>query len=361
MAEPQEKDARTEEATPKKIQDALDKGNTPHSREISSAFSMLTIGLLLWIYADPIGLRIGVFLSQFIDRPYDFRLSTGEHAVELLMLVAVDVGAGVLAIVAVLLVTGVLSGGVQNTPRIVFDRIEPKWSRLSLAQGLKRIFGARGQFELLKSIAKLLIVSLVGLTVLQQFQYLTIDPMMTDPSKLPEALTGHLSVLVFSIATCFALLAAIDFIWSRRQWLVDLRMSKQEIKDEHKQTEGDPLLKARLRSIQRDRARRRMISQVPTASVVIVNPTHYAVALRYDRGVDPAPRVVALGLDAVALKIREAAEANDIPTIEDKELARALYAAVRLDQQIPNEFFKPIAEILIYISKKDGKAARGLR
>jgi flagellar biosynthesis protein FlhB len=151
------------------------------------------------------------------------------------------------------------------------------------------------------------------------------------------------------IGASLAAIVAADVVWSRIKWRMDLRMSKQEIKDEHKQAEGDPLMRARRLSLARDRSRRRMLAAVPRATVVIANPTHYAVALRYVRGDHAAPVVVAKGLDHIALKIREIAESHEIPVVEDKALARSLYDAVTLDRPIPPEFYKAIAEIILFL------------
>jgi flagellar biosynthetic protein FlhB len=155
--------------------------------------------------------------------------------------------------------------------------------------------------------------------------------------------------LVSAISIATIVLVAADLVWARIQWRRDMRMSRQEVKDEFKQSEGDPAVKARLRSIARDRSRRRMLAAVPRASFVVVNPTHYAVALRYVRGTDAAPFVLAKGADLIALKIRETAEAHGIPVIENKALARSLYDGSQIDQFIPAEFYRTVAEIIHYL------------
>jgi flagellar biosynthetic protein FlhB len=183
-----------------------------------------------------------------------------------------------------------------------------------------------------------------------------VNAMFTDPIQIPE-LTLMLTVRLLT-AVCIAtvLLVVADLMLVRFQWRRDLKMSKQEIKDEHKQAEGDPLVKARMRSLARDRARRRMIADVPRATIVLANPTHYAIALRYVREEGGAPVVVAKGQDLIALKIREIAETHGIPVVEDKPLVRSMYDSVEIDQQIPPEFYRVVAELL-YVFYNDKRNA----
>lgn len=179
--------------------------------------------------------------------------------------------------------------------------------------------------------------------------------MYTDPVALPEMILSIAMRIVSAICIATIVLVAVDLAWARFHWRRELRMTKQEIKDEHKQAEGDPLIKARLRSLARDRSRQRMIASASRATLVIANPTHFAIALRYNREENPAPLVVAKGMDVIALKIREVAEKNRIPVIENKALARALYEAVQVDQVIPAEFFRPVAEIIYFLQSKQAR------
>jgi flagellar biosynthesis protein FlhB len=179
----------------------------------------------------------------------------------------------------------------------------------------------------------------------------------TDPTAIPELALSLALHLLGAVSVATVVIVAADIVWTRVNWRQELRMTRQEIKDEHRQSEGDPLMKSRLRSLARDRARRRMMAAVPRATLVIVNPTHYAVALRYMRAEGGAPLVVAKGLDLIALKIREIAEEHDITVVEDKPLARSLYDAVEVDQMIPPEFYKAVAEIIHYFQGRDGRGA----
>lgn len=195
-------------------------------------------------------------------------------------------------------------------------------------------------------------MTVVVVFVLRSSEARAFEAMYTDPVALPEMILNIAMRIVSAICIATIVLVAIDLAWARFHWRRELRMTKQEIKDEHKQAEGDPLIKARLRSLARDRSRQRMIASASRATLVIANPTHFAIALRYKREENAAPMVVAKGMDVIALKIREVAEQNRIPVIENKALARALYEAVQVDQVIPAEFFRPVAEIIYFLQSK---------
>ncbi len=352
MAEEQDKESKTEEATPHRIDEAIKKGNTPVSREVAQFASILAIASCVPIVAHAFGAKLLGSLMALIERPYDFRMDVGADAL-LLMATVGSATSAVLALpLVVLMIFGIMVSLLQNPLRFVGNRIKPEMSRISPAKGFTRMFGAQGRVEFLKSIFKLTILSACAIAFLLNYKADLVNSILLEPAALPQALAGQLLNVLVAVGLSLAGVVAADLVWSRIKWRMDLRMSKQEVKDEHKQSEGDPLLKARRLSLARDRARRRMLSSVPKATVVIANPTHYAVALRYVQGDSGAPMVVAKGLDNIALKIREIAEANDIPVIEDKALARSLYAAVSLDRPIPPEFYKAVAEIILYLMSR---------
>jgi flagellar biosynthetic protein FlhB len=234
----------------------------------------------------------------------------------------------------------------------VLQRITPDLSRISPLGGWSRLFGSQGLVEFAKSLFKLAAVTVVVAFVLRSSEAKAFEAMYTDPVALPEMILNIAMRIVSAICIATIVLVAVDLAWARFHWRRELRMTRQEIKDEHKQAEGDPLIKARLRSLARDRSRQRMIASASRATLVIANPTHFAIALRYNREENPAPIVVAKGMDVIALKIREVAEQNRIPVIENKALARALYEAVQVDQVIPAEFFRPVAEIIYFLQSK---------
>ncbi len=232
------------------------------------------------------------------------------------------------------------------------DRIAPKFSRVSPAAGWSRLFTARNGTEFAKSLAKLSIVGFIAFLIVKAEISSSFVTLYSDPVGLADHLLSVCVRLFSGIAAAVFALAAADLFWSRLHWKRDLRMSKQEVKDELKQLQGDPMVKARQRSLAMERSRKRMMNAVPTATLVIANPTHYAIALRYVRSEGGAPKVVAKGQDLIALKIREIAEKNEIPVIEDKALARSMYDRVEVDMMIPSEFYRVIAELIHFLSNR---------
>jgi len=291
-------------------------------------------------------------LQGLLDDPEGFPLSTGADAQNLLTVVGLQALRFLVPLVVIMMVFGLAASLLQNAPRMVLQRIAPDLSRISPISGWNRLFGTQGLVEFGKSLFKLGSVSAVVAVVLRSSEARAFEAMYTDPVALPEMILNIAMRIVSAICIATIVLVAIDLAWARFHWRRELRMTKQEIKDEHKQAEGDPMVKARLRSLARDRSRQRMIAAASRATLVIANPTHFAIALRYKREENPAPLVVAKGMDVIALKIREVAEQNRIPVIENKALARALYEAVQVDQVIPAEFFRPVAEIIYFLQSK---------
>ncbi len=349
MAEDTDKESKTEAATEKRVRDAIEKGDIPFSREAPVFASILGFLLALAFFARGQAAQLAQSLSPLLDEPRGFRLETGEDAVMLLNQVAFATGRFLLPFLVLLCVCSLAASLLQNLPRFVGDRITPKWSRVSPMAGLSRIYGLQGQVEFLKSVVKFLSVSVVALLLLRSERTRAVNAMFVDPSQLPELILTVSIRLVSAIAIAIIVIVAGDLVWSRIRWQRSLRMSHQDIKDEHKQSEGDPSVKARLRSLAQDRARNKMLANVDRATVVIANPTHFAIALRYEPSENPAPLVLAKGQDLIALRIRAIAEEKGIAVIEDKPLARSLYDAVQVDQTIPAEFYRAVAQILFFL------------
>lgn len=349
MSEDADKESKTEEASEKKVSDAVEKGNVPFSREATLFASLVGILASLSFYAGPQTSALTEGLARFIDDPGGYPIANGEDATSVMWTAILFAGDFLLPIVAILSLTGLVASLFQNTPRLVLDRVQPQWSRLSITKGWTRIFGTQGHVEFGKSLFKFAVISAVVLALLLSEQSSVVNAIFTDPLTLPAVMLSLATRLISAVCVATIALVAADLVWSRFHWRSELRMTKQEVKEEFKQAEGDPMVKARLRALAQERARRRMMSAVPQASLVIANPTHYAIALRYDRAKGGAPLVVAKGLDLIALKIREIAERNGIPVIEDKQLARAMYNAVEVDRWIPPDFYRPVANILYYI------------
>jgi len=322
----------------------------PVSREFPILVAFAGLGLIGTFVAWPAFHQLSVFLVQLIERPEDWRLGGAEDFSNLMWIVGQTVGLALAPILLIITLSGLIASMLQNAPRFVAERVQPKFSRISLGSGFSRIYSKAGFVEFLKSFVKLIGVTLVVYLLFFRKNSIFIDALLTDASFLPEYIRSKLTGLVIANAVAVTVIAAFDIAWSRFNWRQQLRMSKQEIKDEHKQMEGNPMVKARQRSLARDRARRQMISNVAKATLVIANPTHFSVALRYSPPQDAAPVVIAKGQDILALKIREIAEAHHIPVIENVTLARALYKQTQIDQMIAPEFYQAVAELIRYLN-----------
>ena len=341
-----DKDSKTEDPTAKKLSDAALKGNVPVSREVPIFASALAFYLFLVFFLPSGAGNLAETLKDLFSQPDQWRLETTPDVVSLAVHLGWAVAAFLAPTMALFIVFGLGSSFAQNMPSMVLERIRPQASRISPMKGFSRIYSIPGMVEFGKSFFKILIVSVIMYFVLRSEFYAAIDAMFSDPQVILIKLDGIVRKMIIVILLATALLAAIDLAWTRHHWFTQLKMSKQEVKDEYKQAQGDPLVKSRQRSLARDRARRRMIDSVPRATLVIANPTHFAVALRYVREENDAPVVVAKGQDLIALRIREIAEANNIPVFEDPPLARSMFAQVSVDSVIPSAFYKAVAELV---------------
>ena len=350
---------KTEEPTEKRLHDAVEKGQTAFSRE-APLFASLSAALVALVFVVP-GRSALLFagLVGILDDPAGWRITRGEDALALAGPLAASAAAFLWPVVALLALAGVIASVAQAAPRIVPDRIMPDFSRISPRAGLRRAFGARGLVEFAKSLIKVGAVGCVAGLMLIGQRGVLLTAMDDDPGALPQRILELTAKTIAAVLVATLAVAAADLVWSRLLWRRDNRMSKHEVKEELKQAEGDRMIKARLRSLRLDRSRKRMLSAVPRATMVVVNPTHYAVAMRYVRSEGGAPIVLAKGVDLIALKIRAIAEAHDVPVVEDKPLARSLHAAVEVERPIPAEFYRAVAEIVHLIQqRKSGWAQR---
>ena len=350
MAEDQDRESKTEEATEKRVADAIEKGNVPVAREATlfgSIAAILSVLLLLasWAAGKLILTLQGVFAAAGTMR-IDDREAAATYLVSLLR----DAGMPLLPVMALIAAGTIIASLAQNIPSAASQRITPQLSRISPAAGWVRLFGKAGFIEFGKSILKLAAVAAILWSLFQRDLQHFVSALMAEPAMLPGLMLDMASSALLPLVGLSLLLALADLVWSRIRWRRELRMTHQEIKEEMKEAEGDPYLKARIRSIGRQRASRRMLEKLPQATMVITNPTHYAVALRYTREDGGAPIVVAKGVDHLAFKIREIATAHDIPLVENRPLARGLYDQVEVDDQIPAEFYRAVAEIIHYLN-----------
>lgn len=345
-----DKDQKTHEPTEKRLEDARQKGDVPFSPEMRHAVMfvaalLVTGGMGAWTLG-----RLHSLFVRMWGSADDFTLEP-EGAQNLATGVVGHVGLSLAPILGMLAAFALLTLFAQGRPTLAWSRIGLKWSKLSPASGLGRLFGPRALVEFGKNLAKCFLVITVAVVVVWPKAVAVEQLIGADPGAIGRTAGAIVDSLVRAAALLVGALALFDFLYQRRAFLKRMRMSLQEIKDEHKQSEGDPKIKAKIRQIGIQRSRKRMMAAVPTASVIVTNPTHYAVALKYDHGQMAAPTVVAKGVDAIALKIREAATAANIPIVESPPLARALYATVELDHPIPTEHYAAVAEIIGYVMR----------
>jgi flagellar biosynthetic protein FlhB len=353
-----DKDSKTEAPTAKKKSDAAEKGNLPFSRELPLFATVLATYVYL-IFFLPSGLgRVGDALKDIFEQPDQWKIETGPDVLSLFVHLG-WVAAALLAPAMILFMTfGLIASIAQNLPVPVLERIRPQFSRISPAKGWSRIFSLPGLIEFGKSLIKILIVGIVMFFVLKSEYFGAIDAMFSDPATIFTRMMSAMQKITIVVLIATAVVAIADFFWTRYHYFSELKMTRHEIKEENKQSQGDPFVKSRQRSLMRDRARRRMIANVPRATLVIANPTHYAVALRYVREENDAPIVVAKGQDLIALKIREIAESSGIPVFEDPPLARSMFAQVSVDSVIPSAFYKAVAELIHRVYATQAKNQR---
>ncbi|MFZ0132711.1 MAG: flagellar biosynthesis protein FlhB [Desulfobacterales bacterium] len=347
---------RTEKATPKRRQDARKKGQVAQSREVSSVMILLmSLGVFSlggsWMFWNLAG-----YMGDALRTAAQAQIADIPAATVFLIQVARIVFKVLLPLLLVVVVAGVAGNILQSGFLISTEALAPKWSKLNPVSGMKRLFSLRSLVELFKSIVKILFVATVAYLMVKQ--ELDLLPSLMRQS-VPDIFVFAARVafkICLNVCLALILLTILDYAYQRWEHEKSLKMTKQEIKDENKQTEGDPKVKARIRSIQMEAARQRMMAAVPQADVVITNPTHLAVALRFDAARMIAPQVVAKGAGFVAERIRSIAVENDVPLVEDKPLARTLYKIVEVGHTIPADLYKAVAEVLAYVYR-----LRGLR
>lgn len=357
MSEDADESSKTEDPTQKKLDEAHKQGQYAMTQEIGN-WLMVAAALVILISILP-GTLKGMVprLNFFFENLDQIPLDQGGTGV-VLMRVMKDILWALWLPILLLLFAGVMGTVGQKGFNVSWELISPKLDKLNPISGIANLFSAQKGVDLLKSLAKVAVVGVVAYMALQPMilaieHYIGIDMMMM--LRETDSLTLRLLAGVLAILT---LIAGADLFWQRHSFDKKMRMTKQEVKDEHKQAEGDPHVKGRIRQLRFERARKRMMAAVPNADVVVTNPTHFAVALKYDSKTMGAPMVVAKGADAVAFKIREIAEENGVPVMENPPLARALYATCDIDEEVPSEHYRAVAEVITYVFKLKGRTVR---
>jgi flagellar biosynthesis protein FlhB len=349
MAEDFNQNDKTEEPTQKRLEDALKRGDVVKSQEVNTWFVIAGGALVLMAFSGGMGNDLAATMRGLIANAHDI----GKNGPALPRLFQ-KIGAELIAAVALpflVLTLAALAGNIiQHRLTWSFETLKPKLSKISPAAGLKRIFSKQSLANLGKGLVKVVLVGGVLIALMWpergRLEALTHSDLSVI---LPLSLSLTLKLLG-AVVAMLAVVAAADYLFQYRQWHERQRMSLRELKEEFKQTEGDPAIKGKMKQVRQVRMRRRMIAAVPKAAVVITNPTHYSVALEYERGME-APVCVAKGVDAMALKIREVAGKHSVPIVENPPLARALHATVEVDQQIPPEHYKAVAEVIGYVMR----------
>lgn len=365
MAEENDGASKTEDASPRKLEEARKKGDVVKTPEIASLFSLAAAWAVIAIAGGWLARNLAGQLRPFVEHPdtIDLHGASGQAVLNQAVSAAAP---PLLCVLLAASAAGIAGNVIQQGFLWTTEKLKPDPSKLSIGKGFQRMFGVDGLMQFLKSLLKIATVGLVCWWVLKpRFNDLS-NLSAVDPVSILPIAGDMIKALFLAVLAFMAVTGGADWLWQRYRFLEKMKMTKEELKEEHKTTEGDPHVKAKLRQKRMEAGKRRMMQAVPKATVVIMNPTHYAVALLYDTSKSSAPTCVAKGLDAVALKIRAVAEEAGVPVIEDPPLARALYAAMDIDEMIPQAHYAAVAKVIGFIlSRKNGgqsgRVARPLR
>lgn len=350
-----DKSDKTEKATPKKRGDLRRKGQVMQSKEVTSSLMLLLIFISLRIFGNFIYGEVKSVFHFFLNDLAAYNLTDPTEVMRVVTYALVEIAKIAAPFFLIAIIVGVVSSYAQIGFLFTTEPLKPKFSNLNPINGLKKMFSVRSVFELGKSLAKVILVTWVA--------WGSIEAEFTNMMKMMDQELGPLTLYLIdttiniAIKICFVLLliAAVDYYFQHRRFEKDIRMSKQEIKEEYKQMEGNPQIKSKIKQKQREISMRRMMKEVPKADVVITNPTHYAVAIKYEPDKRSAPYVLAKGADFMAKRIKEIAKENKIQTVENKPLAQALYNTVEVGEAVPPELYKAVAEVLAFVYNLEGR------
>lgn len=350
MVAPEDEDeaSKTEEPSERKIEKAREEGDIAVSQDAKSFIMLIAMLFVVWLVIPLMFRWFYGFSLKFIESPET--IPVDDRHLRLLMTHSV---LGLLKILgipfAIFMIAGIIANVYQTGFIYAPKKLEPNWNKLNIFAALPNFINMKKIVESIKGIIKIAVISFIAVLVVSPYlEKADLMPTM-EVMAILRFIHKVVILLIFTVVIATFVIAAADYLYQRYAHLKKLRMTKQEVKEEYKQTEGDPMVKSRIRQVRMERARHRMMENVPKADVVIVNPTHYAVALEYKMDKMDTPVVVAKGLDHLALRIREVAEAHEIPIVENPPLARALFAGVEVDQAIPPEHFKAVAEVIGYV------------
>jgi flagellar biosynthesis protein FlhB len=357
MAEDNDDSQQTEQPTQKRLEQAREAGDVVKSTEVSAFVVLAGATLAIAMFGKSLAVGIAGILTQFIQAPDQIAVD-GPGLASLMRGVLLHLAIVLAPFMGVMLTAAVAGHVLQSKPTFNLEKLLPDFSKLSFLSGFSRLFGVQGWITLVKGLIKLAIVGMAIWTQLWPERGILEGILTQSPQAVMADMTHLLFKVMIAALSALLVIAALDYFIQYTRFMKRNMMSRHEIKEEFRQNEGDPIIKAKVRQIRQERARKRMMAAVPDATVVITNPTHFAVALKYESGKTAAPVCVAKGVDALALRIRAVAEEHEVPVIENPPLARALYATVELDEAIPAEHYKAVAQVIGYVMRLNGTLAR---
>ena len=355
MAEETDDEDKTEEPTFRRIEQAIERGDVPNSPEIYTFFLLAALTLTLVLSAKPIAAGLSRDMRGFLEHAGGLPSDSGTHLGVAFR--AAWIGLKALAVpLGLALVAALAAGFIQHRPVFTAQSLTPQISRISPMAGMKRLFGMEAWVNFGKGLAKIAVVGTVAGAILWSERDRAESFAQLESGAALAATLALAIKMMGGMLAAYAVIALGDALYQRHRWRARLRMSKEEMKQEHKETEGNPEVKGRLRQLRQAKVKKRMMAAVPTATVVVTNPTHFAVALRYEAGM-AAPVCVAKGVDSLALRIRAVAAEHDVPVMENPPLARALHATVEVDAEIPAEHYRAVAEVIGFVLRLRRRAA----
>ena len=348
MAEENDGASKTEEPTPRKLEQAREKGDVAKTPDLPAMASLAAAVSVIAIGGGWMSRNLAMAMTPFIAHPDSISLVNG-GAAEVARQATLAAAPIMLTVILAAGLAGAAGHLIQTGLMFTPDKLKFDFKKVSPLGGFKRLFGIDGLMNFVKSVLKVTVTTIVAWWILKPYWPQMAHLSALDPIAILPMTADILRRLVYAVLGLMLVISGGDWFWQKQRFMTRMKMSKEELKEDYKQSEGDPHVRARQKQIRTERARRRMMQAVPGATVVVMNPTHYAVALKYEQGEDEAPLCVAKGVDSLALKIRAIAEEAGVPVIEDAPLARALYAAVEIDDMIPPAHYEAVAKVIGFI------------
>lgn len=346
--------SKTEDPSSKKLEEGRKRGQVAQSRDLSTWVMLLAATLLIGTATPSMFLYYTNDLKVFLEHAHEFRAGSQGIGDILTSVTLISIKGSFLFFI-ILMFAAVLGPAMQIGIMISPEVLKPDFSKVSIFKGFARLFSLKSVVEFLKGLLKMIAIGAIGFSLVMPYLDGVEHSINMSPFDILVETKSLTIRMMIGILIALLAIALTDFLYQRWEFMKQMRMTKQEVKDEYKQTEGDPFIKGKLKQLRMEKARQRMMQNVPKADVIITNPTHFSIALRYDTSISDAPIVIAKGVDAVAFRIREIAKEHDIILFENPPLARTLYDTVDIDQPIPVELYKAVAEIISYVYKKKGK------